>query len=95
MAQLMTALEISLLGIVVVFGALVLIGSVIGLVGRLGRERGTGDAVPEEVIAVISAAVATTLGPDVRVRRIRYAKPEEGAWSEQGRLIITASHQIK
>lgn len=98
MAHLSTALGISLLGITVVFGALVLIGLVIALLGRLGTERTTPDAVSDdgispEIVAAISAAVMASMGAGVRVKRVRYGRTQESGWVEQGRIIISASHQ--
>jgi sodium pump decarboxylase gamma subunit len=49
-------------------------------------------AVPPEVLAAISAAVALATDRKVRIKRIRYRAPSEAAWSRQGRVTIMASH---
>lgn len=105
MQDLITALKISLIGISVVFVALVVIGGFIHLLSRMEPE----PLVPEppsvpppsetpdaDLLAVISAAVTTTLGPRVRIRRIRQGVvAEDGTWSRQGRIIIMASHRTR
>lgn len=107
MTPLLTALKISLVGISVVFVALILIGFVISLLNRFAGEDHkeqrpsatelNNEQIPEEVIAVVSAAVATALGPRAVVRRVRYGQdPHQveapDGWSEQGRIIMMASH---
>ena len=102
--NLLIALKISLIGISVVFTALVLIGLCIHLLSRLEQspqpkadnasDDQEPDLISDEVAAVIAAAVATTMGPKVRVRRIRHTGLEEaGVWSRQGRVIIMAGHR--
>jgi len=101
MANLTTALEVSLVGLAVVFGALVLIGLVISLLARLGDgEKHEDDqqapaGIPPEIIAAISAAVTMALGPGVRIKRVRYGVSESETWSQQGRVIVMASHETR
>jgi hypothetical protein len=65
-------------------------------VSRLGENIGASAAPSPEVMAVISAAVAVTLGQKARIRRIRYwrARPTS-AWAIQGRVSIMNSHGIR
>lgn len=48
---------------------------------------------PEELIAVIAAAVAATLDQPHRIIRTREITAQEMAWPQQGRLQIQASHK--
>ena len=50
-----------------------------------------GEEVSEEILSVISAAVAAFLGLRVRVRQVRLRRSE--AWAQQGRVSIMASHR--
>jgi len=51
-----------------------------------------GDVLSEELVLVISAAVAAFLGKRPRIRQIR---PVGGAsWGQQGRATIQASHAL-
>jgi sodium pump decarboxylase gamma subunit len=53
------------------------------------------DEVNDEIVAVITAAVAATLRKPVVVRKIRFLTTEsEAAWAVTGRLNIMASHAI-
>ncbi|MFL5262444.1 MAG: hypothetical protein ACJ79R_04870 [Anaeromyxobacteraceae bacterium] len=47
--------------------------------------------VTEEVLAVISAAVAAFLGHKPHIRQIRIA---QASWAQQGRVSIQASHAL-
>jgi methylmalonyl-CoA carboxyltransferase 12S subunit len=49
------------------------------------------EEISEEVLSVISAAVAAFLGLRVRVRQVRLRRSE--AWAQQGRVSIMASHR--
>ncbi|GEM_PF-4969769 len=56
------------------------------------------DGVPPDVVAVISATVATTMKRQVRVKRIRYLRtPTEPVplWAFQGRVTIMTSRFSK
>jgi methylmalonyl-CoA carboxyltransferase large subunit len=50
------------------------------------------EEVSEEVMLAISAAVAAYLGKRARIRAVRLART--GAWAQQGRVFIQASHRI-
>jgi len=51
-----------------------------------------GDVLSEELVLVISAAIAAFLGKKPRIRQIR---PVGGAsWGQQGRATIQASHAL-
>jgi methylmalonyl-CoA carboxyltransferase large subunit len=59
------------------------------------KERGEGsreDGVSEEIVLVISAAVAAFLGKKPRIRQIRLLG--SAAWAQQGRVTIQASHAL-
>ena len=61
-------------------------------VGEGGRG-GEGDkGISEEIILVISAAVAAFLGKKPRIRQIRLLG--SAAWAQQGRVTIQASHAL-
>jgi methylmalonyl-CoA carboxyltransferase large subunit len=48
--------------------------------------------VTEDLVLVISAAVAAFLGKKAPIRQIRLTG--SGAWAQQGRVIIQASHVL-
>lgn len=48
--------------------------------------------LPDELVVVIAAAVAETLGPAHRIVRIRGLMPEDLGWQLEGRLHHHASH---
>jgi methylmalonyl-CoA carboxyltransferase large subunit len=50
------------------------------------------EAISEEVMLAISAAVAAFLGERAHIRTVRLAR--SGAWAQQGRVFIQASHRI-
>jgi len=53
------------------------------------------EEIPEEVLLVISAAVAAFLGKRARIRRVRRVPmPGFNPWSQQGRVYIQGSHNI-
>jgi methylmalonyl-CoA carboxyltransferase large subunit len=51
------------------------------------------EGISEEILIVLSAAVAAFLGKRARIRQVRPA-PQAGAsaWAQQGRVFIQASH---
>jgi len=50
------------------------------------------EAIPEDVLAAISAVIGAYLGERVHIRQIRLlASP---AWAQQGRVYIQASHRL-
>lgn len=50
------------------------------------------EEISEEVMLAISAAVAAFLGERAHIRTVRLAR--SGAWAQQGRVFIQASHRI-
>lgn len=64
-----------------------------------------GDAPAEEAIqsiepeiqAAIAAAAAVAVGPHARVRSATFVKPLEDAspWSQQGRVLVQTSHNLR
>lgn len=51
--------------------------------------------IAEEVLAIITAAVAAFLGKRARVRRTKLVQTSEtSAWAQQGRVIVQASHNL-
>lgn len=103
-ANIVTALYMMLIGIGVVFTALVALQGFINLVAWLGRSLGPkSEPVPEtepqaegispEEQVVIGAAVAEALTAPVRVYHIRLLPDEsQETWSRIGRLDIMRSH---
>lgn len=51
-----------------------------------------GSTTPDEVVAIIAAAVAASLGVRAHVRQIRLVSSP--AWGMQGRVTIQASHDL-
>ena len=62
------------------------------LVGEGGRGGEGAEPISEEVLAVISAAIAAFLGKKASIRQIRLLGA--AAWSQQGRVTIQASHAL-
>jgi sodium pump decarboxylase gamma subunit len=98
-------------GMAAVFSALLLLAGMIRLLEWVDRCINTtrirkysekveahkvDDEINDEIVAVISAAVAATLRPPVRIRKIRFLTggPSDPAWAVTGRLNIMASHAI-
>jgi methylmalonyl-CoA carboxyltransferase 12S subunit len=52
---------------------------------------GPHEAVAEETLAVIAAAVAAFLGERAHIRQVRLVSSE--AWAQQGRVSVMASHR--
>jgi methylmalonyl-CoA carboxyltransferase large subunit len=54
------------------------------------------EGVSEEILVVLSAAIAAFLGKRVRIRHARLV-PQSGAsaWAQQGRVFIQASHMLR
>ncbi len=50
------------------------------------------EAIPEEVLLVISAAIAAYLGKRGHIRQIRLVG--SAPWAQQGRVSIQASHRL-
>jgi sodium pump decarboxylase gamma subunit len=104
------AVLLLVVGMSIVFSALVLLAGMIGFLEwadtrinslkiRKYAERveahQVDDDVNDEVVAVITAAITTTLKQPVVVRKIRFlSSGSEPAWAVTGRLNIMASHAI-
>jgi Na+-transporting methylmalonyl-CoA/oxaloacetate decarboxylase gamma subunit len=101
---------LALVGMGVVFLALVLLGVLMALLSRplpsLGRRPRQPQAVDGEVkgdleaevrtLVVITAAVAAVMGPWARVRRIQMVQPAlPSAWAAHGRAAVQASHRLR
>ena len=54
------------------------------------------DQFDDEILAVLTAAVAAFLGKTVRIRRARLMGPMQpsNAWAQQGRVYVQASHNL-
>jgi len=75
---------------------------VAALQAAVGPKPGPAPAIPppaadaaglsEELVVVISAAIAAFLGKKPRIRQIRLVGTT--AWSQQGRVLIQASHAL-
>lgn len=50
------------------------------------------EAIPEEIVLAISAAIAAFFGERVHIRQIRLVTSP--AWAQQGRVWIQASHRL-
>ncbi len=107
--ELIYGLQLTAIGMGVVFLALSVVSIIISLFDRFGREKQPvaeqsqagavveepqTDVILPEVIAAISAAVAVAVGKKARVTHIRQSVPSV-AWQRQGRATIMASHVTK
>jgi len=101
---------LSMVGILIVFGVLALIASVVAVLKRLDdrwldhEARQSAAAVEKEptidntTLILIAAAAATAVGGRFRVRRIRRLlspRQKRTPWSAQGRLILQGSHTVR
>ncbi len=57
------------------------------------REDASREEIPDDVVAIISAAVAAFLGVRARVRQIKLSNGSD-AWAQHGRASIMASHGL-
>jgi Na+-transporting methylmalonyl-CoA/oxaloacetate decarboxylase gamma subunit len=102
--------NLSLVGILIVFGVLALIAGVIGLLKRLdGRWRAHERQVEAAAVnkapnldtitlLLITAAAATVVQGRFRVRRIHHLlspQRKRTPWSAQGRLTLQGSHAVR
>jgi methylmalonyl-CoA carboxyltransferase large subunit len=71
---------------------------VAALEDRLARMEATGvparekEELPEELVVVLSAAIAAFLGKRPRIKSIRLVRSP--AWAQEGRAFIQASHRL-
>lgn len=105
-----SGIPLAVMGILVVFAALMLISLFIALLPRLmaalerfhpeQKERKpqvdskAKTELPEEILVVIAAAVAESLGQPHRIVYTRELTPEDMAWSLEGRMQHHSSHRI-
>lgn len=102
-----SGLALAVMGMLVVFLALVLVVMFISLLPRIAERlhAGTtptptpglaidGDELSQETIAVIAAAVAATITQPHRIVRIRGLTPADLGWSLEGRMQHHHSHSI-
>ena len=59
---------------------------------RRNAGRDPGEEIDEDMLLAISAAIAAYLGKRPRIRAIRLVRG--GAWAQQGRVFVQASHQL-
>ena len=102
-------IALAVMGILVVFMALILVSTFISLLPRLVPElsRETpqmpehmapstdGDELSEETLVVIAAAVAETIRQPHRVVFVRGLTPEDLGWSLEGRIQLHQSHRVQ
>jgi Na+-transporting methylmalonyl-CoA/oxaloacetate decarboxylase gamma subunit len=101
-------LNVSFIGIVIVFGILGFISAMVALIGILDRnwtrreQKQTGESLikPQNIddisLVLIAAAVATVIKGRHRIRRVTRVRPASGSsvWSIQGRSVLLGSHTI-
>ena len=102
--------SLTIVGILIVFGVLALIATVVAILKRLDdrwqdhEARQEAAAVEKDptidntTLVLISAAAAVAVGGRFRVRRIRRLvspRQKRTPWSAQGRLILQGSHAVK
>ena len=103
-------IPLAVMGILVVFSALILVVTFITLLPRVlalfaadeQQESATAplldvgdDELPEQILVVISAAVAHAFDLPQRIVRIRGLTPSDLGWSLEGRIQHHQSHQIQ
>ena len=59
----------------------------------LAAEPAAADAMNDDTLAVIAAAVAAFLGKRAHVRQVRLIS--SSAWAQQGRVSVQASHRLE
>jgi methylmalonyl-CoA carboxyltransferase 12S subunit len=52
------------------------------------------EALSEEIMLVIAAAVAAFVGKSARIRSARYVHEGMSPWAQQGRVFVQASHNL-
>jgi Na+-transporting methylmalonyl-CoA/oxaloacetate decarboxylase gamma subunit len=97
-------IPLAVMGILVVFAALALVVAFITLLPRLlgpvsAEQPATAlaadeDALPEETLVILAAAVAAVICQPHRIVRVRGLTPEDHGWSLEGRMQHHQSHRI-
>lgn len=109
MEELIYGFKILTIGISVVFVALVAVALMLTLFSYINNlftpqsvtepaapvSPPLSDGLTPEIVAVITAAVTTTLGQHARIKRIRYQRNEGTVWQTQGRSSIMSSHALE
>lgn len=103
------ALNLTVVGLVIVFAVLALIAAIISVIRRVDerwqrKELETEAARTERpptidatTLVILTAAAATVIGGRFRFRSVRRVGSAEGAdssWSQQGRAVLMGSHVI-
>ncbi len=105
-------IPLAVMGILVVFAALLLVSLFITLLPRLtavldnffqeerehagvAKQPQDEDELSEEILVVIAAAVAESMGRPHRIVHVRGLTPEELGWSFEGRLQHHTSHTFR
>lgn len=105
-----SGIPLAVMGILVVFAALLLISLFINVLPRLMEalerfhpeqkehkpqvDSKAKSELPEETLVVIAAAVAESLDRPHRIVHTRELRPEEMAWTLEGRMQHHGSHRI-
>ena len=53
------------------------------------------EELDEETLLILSASIAAFLGKKARIRRVRRLQPGFSPWSQQGRVNIMGSHDVR
>jgi len=98
---------LAVVGIGLVFAALVLIWLAVALLTRFAAARSASpeaaapaavadvpsDEVDGRVLAILTAAAIAALGPGARIRQVcRVRRDGASAWAEHGRVVVQSSH---
>ena len=102
--------SLTIVGILIVFGVLALIATVVTVLKRLDDRWQAHEArqleaagqkeptIDNTTLVLIAAAAATAVGGRFRVRRIRRLlspKQKRTPWSAHGRLVLQGSHTVR
>lgn len=102
--------SLAIVGILIVFGVLALIATVVAILKRLddrwqdhearqlAAATGREPTIDNTTLVLISAAAATAVGGRFRVRRIRRLlspRQKRTPWSAQGRAVLQGSHVVR
>ncbi|HEY3707436.1 MAG TPA: hypothetical protein VGL22_20410 [Terracidiphilus sp.] len=65
--------------------------------GEAAAQEAMQPAIEPQIQAAIAAAAAVAIGPHARVRSARIVNPQEdaSAWSQQGRVLVQTSHNLR
>lgn len=99
---------LALVGVLVVFSALGLIGGIMILLGRLlskevvepaaapATETAEPAGLDPQTLAVLSAAAYAVVGRPVRLRRVTFINENTvSGWKEAGRTAVQSSHNLR